>query len=377
MSIRRIHVLVLACCFLLACQSRTVVTQVSPTPTPEPLLPGYAGRDLIRAERVGGTGIATSTAAASPVAAATQGAGTVASAVPTSPPVAASPPAVVSAPTPAPCLYGGSKRLGEVQERALKEASALAASQRYPGVYWTLNDSGNSATVYAVDEQGRSRGSFRVDDAENVDWESMAVGPGKDGNAALYIGDTGDNDSERRDIVIYRVPEPEPIQAGARNAKRAHRPGGGVQAPVSERAARYRGAPGPPQDWRDPARHQGSPGRTTVYRVPLPLDSRRTVKLERMTEVDMASAGVKIDVVSDAAVSADASHVVIRTYGTALEYDVPAGATLASIWEQMPRASRLNDGPQGEGITYRLDGNALITIGENSPTYLYETARQC
>jgi hypothetical protein len=376
-SIRRIHVLVLACCFLLACQSRTVVTRVSPTPTPEPLVPATPAVTSSAPSRIGGTGIATSTAASSPVAAATQGAGTVASAVPTSPPGAASPPAVASAPTPAPCLYGGSKRLVEVQERALKEASALAASQHYPGVYWTLNDSGNSPTVYAVDEQGRSRGTFRVDDAENVDWESMAVGPGKDGNAALYIGDTGDNDSERRDIVIYRVPEPEPIQAGARNTN-----GRTDQAEAFK--LQY---PNGPRDTEALLVHPKTgeillvtkevPGRTTVYRVPLPLDSRRTVKLERITEVDMARAGVKIDVVNDAAVSADASRVVIRTYGTALEYDVPAGAALASIWEQVPRASRLTDGPQGEGITYRLDGKALITIGESSPTYLYETARQC
>jgi hypothetical protein len=265
----------------------------------------------------------------------------------------------------------------EVQERALKEASALAASQRWPGVYWTLNDSGNTPTVYAVDEQGRSRGTFRVNDAENDDWESMAVGPGRDGGSALYIGDTGDNDRERREIVIYRVPEPEPVQAGARNAN-----GRTDQAETFK--VQY---PNGPRDAEALLVHPKTgeilivtkevPGRATVYRVPLPLDSRRTVRMERVAEVDMARAGVKIDVVDDGAVSADASRVTIRTYGSVLEYGVPAGATLASIWEQAPLVARLNDGPQGEGITYRLNGDALISIGESSPTYLYETARQC
>jgi len=69
--------------------------------------------------------------------------------------------------------------------------------------------------------------------------------------------------------------------------------------------------------------------------------------------------------------------VTIRTYGSALEYDVPPGAPLASIWEQMPRVARLDDGPQGEGITYRADAGALITIGESTPAVLYETPRQC
>ena len=118
-------------------------------------------------------------------------------------------------------------------------------------------------------------------------------------------------------------------------------------------------------------------GRAGIYRLPLPLDGRRTVKLERVAEVDMARVGVKIDVVTDTTVSADARRVTLRTYGSALEYDVPPGAPLASIWEQTPRVARLDDGPQGEGITYRADAGALITIGENTPASLYETARQC
>jgi len=76
-------------------------------------------------------------------------------------------------------------------------------------------------------------------------------------------------------------------------------------------------------------------------------------------------------------VSTDARLVAIRTYGSALEYDVPPGGALASIWEQLPRVARLDDGPQGEGITYRADAGALITIGESTPASLYETARQC
>jgi hypothetical protein len=264
----------------------------------------------------------------------------------------------------------------QVQDRELQEASALAASQRWPGVYWTLNDSGNSPSVYAVDDQGRSRGTFRVDGAQNVDWEAMQIGPGRDGGSALYIGDIGDNDAERREVVIYRVPEPEPIEAGARNPN-----GRTVQAEAFK--LQY------PNGARDAEALLVHPktgeililskelGRTAVYRVPLPLDERRTVRMERVAEVDMSRFGIKIDLLTDATVSADVLHVTIRTYSNALEYDVPSGAALASIWNQTPRVARLEDGPQGEGISYRLDGRALISIGESNPTYLYETVRGC
>ena len=51
--------------------------------------------------------------------------------------------------------------------------------------------------------------------------------------------------------------------------------------------------------------------------------------------------------------------------------------TLASIWDQNPLVFRIEDPPQGEGISYRLDGNALLTIGEDNPTFLWQTPRAC
>ena len=123
---------------------------------------------------------------------------------------------IAVAPAPAPCGYGSTRRFAEVQDRRFKEASGLAASQRWPGIYWALNDSGNAPEVFAMDDQGQSRGTFRVEDAQNVDWEAMQVGPGRDGGSALYVGDIGDNDRERREVVIYRVPSRSQLGRGPR-----------------------------------------------------------------------------------------------------------------------------------------------------------------
>ena len=259
----------------------------------------------------------------------------------------------------------------------MKEASALAASQRFPGIYWTLNDSGNSPTVYAVDELGRSRGSFRVEGAENVDWESLGIGPGPNGRPALYIGDTGDNDRERREIVVYRVPEPEPLAVADRPPSGRTEKAEAFKFQYPDGARDAEGLLVHPQTGELLVVTKEILGRATIYRVPTPLDSRRTVRMERVTEVDLARAGVKIDVVVDATVSADARRVTIRTYGNLLEYDVPVGATLASIWGQTPRLARMEDGPQAEGIAYRSDGSALISIGEDTPAHLFETRWQC
>ena len=89
----------------------------------------------------------------------------------------------------------------------LDESSGVAASRRQPGVLWTLNDSGNEASIFATDTLGRDHGAFEVIGAENRDWEAVALGP-CGARDCLYIADTGDNWQNLRTGRFYRVPEP-------------------------------------------------------------------------------------------------------------------------------------------------------------------------
>lgn len=88
---------------------------------------------------------------------------------------------------------------------AIPESSALQASRNQPGVFWTLNDSGNPAAIYALARDGRLLGSFEIDGAKNSDWEAMAL----DDQGRLYIGDVGNNLNRRRDLEVLVVAEPE------------------------------------------------------------------------------------------------------------------------------------------------------------------------
>ena len=104
----------------------------------------------------------------------------------------------------------------------LLETSALVPSPTRSGLFWTLNDSGNPAELFATDTAGRALGRVTVRGAENRDWEALAVGRCPRKGAArpasrpvtgrahcLYIGDIGDNSSVRPLVVIYRVAEPD------------------------------------------------------------------------------------------------------------------------------------------------------------------------
>lgn len=86
----------------------------------------------------------------------------------------------------------------------LGEPSALTRSRTQPGVYWTLSDSGGPAALWAVQVDGTVLGRFDIDGAANVDWEALAAAP----DGTLWIGDVGNNRSDRTDLTVYAVAEP-------------------------------------------------------------------------------------------------------------------------------------------------------------------------
>jgi hypothetical protein len=98
--------------------------------------------------------------------------------------------------------------VGRLEHRAIAECSGIVASRRHAGVYWVHNDSGNPAAIYAVKQDGTLVGEFLVA-ATNEDWEDIAI----DERGQLYIGDIGNNGSKRKQLVVYRVEEPEPTRA--------------------------------------------------------------------------------------------------------------------------------------------------------------------
>ncbi|HEU4874122.1 MAG TPA: hypothetical protein VFT44_13565, partial [Pyrinomonadaceae bacterium] len=105
--------------------------------------------------------------------------------------------------------YGPPATITSLKDKSISESSGLAASRSTPGAYWTHNDSGDGPFIYAFDTRGDSLGVFRIAGAQARDWEDMAVGPGPQrGKSYLYIGDIGDNNDARAEIVVYRVPEP-------------------------------------------------------------------------------------------------------------------------------------------------------------------------
>jgi len=69
---------------------------------------------------------------------------------------------------------------------------------------WFVEDNGNGDNLYEVDFKGNLLREIKVKNAKNHDWEDLT----KDKKGNIYIGDFGNNDNDRKNLVIYKIPNP-------------------------------------------------------------------------------------------------------------------------------------------------------------------------
>jgi len=97
---------------------------------------------------------------------------------------------------------------GYITSEKISEASGIAISRINQGIMWINNDSGNSATLYAVNMQGKHIATLNISGVTNYDWEDLATFNYQDNNY-LLIADTGDNFLERKNYQLHVVKEPQ------------------------------------------------------------------------------------------------------------------------------------------------------------------------
>ena len=202
--------------------------------------------------------------------------------------------------------------------------------------------------------------------ATNVDWEDLASGPGAGGRRTLYVGDIGDNDQVRDDLVVYRVAEP------SRGA--AQRRAGRAAVPLPGRPPQRRGAlrrPGLGTDLRASRRaSRRGPSRAALYRFPLPLRPGRRVTLEKVGG-RFAKLVAPVPLVTGAAVSPDGTRLAIRTYTDAWEWRRRPGSPFASLFAARLRARRARARAPGRVDRVHGDGKALVTTSEQLPAPIW------
>lgn len=231
-------------------------------------------------------------------------------------------------------------RVGVIEQAGLAESSGLAASPRYPDVFWTHNDTGYPAFLFAINSRGEHLGAFEVKNARLIDWEAVAF----DEAGQLYFADLGTNGLLRSHSAIHRLEEPDPARRWG---------------PAEVQDTWYVRYPGEREDAESFFVHNGNGYIVTKY------ETNRTVNLYRF---DLANTAESILLefvttipingnVSDAAISADKNRLALVTNDGVTVFFIngdPASAATAR------RESTPFNNTSMEGGTFVPDG-LLVT----------------
>ena len=96
---------------------------------------------------------------------------------------------------------------GQYTHPDIQESSGIVASRQFEGVYWTLNDSGNPAALYATKLNGELIQKIAIKGSGNFDWEALGI----DDKNQLWIGEIGNNSRLRFDLKVVVIAEPDPF----------------------------------------------------------------------------------------------------------------------------------------------------------------------
>lgn len=264
-------------------------------------------------------------------------------------------PAPVRDPLGACPTFGAAVAAGSVDDPDLDEISGLVASRAHAGTWWVHNDSGDAARVYALDDGGRLRAAVTLDGAIAADWEDVAAS-GTGADAALWLGDIGDNFALRAELLVWRLPEPDPAA-------------GDATVPATKLRLAY--ADGP----RDAEALLVDPDTGEIVIVSKEEDAAGVyvgraedgATLTRVADVvfgDAERPGSPLVTAAD--LTPDGRWIVVRTYTHVWVWRRPRGWSLAEAFAEAACPAPAVAEDQGEAVAWALDGASYRTISEGT-----------
>lgn len=274
--------------------------------------------------------------------------------------------------------YDKPKVSGKIESTEITESSGLAASRCQTDVFWTHNDSGDKAFIFALNSKGAKLGTFLVKGAKNVDWEDLALFKDADGECFLYIGDIGNNVRTRGELTIYRVKEPQVSAADKNSSKKNPKPTEAAEAVKFEYPDFRHDAetlmvhPETGDIYILTKRLSGAAG---VYKLPKNYDGNKVNRLKKIA--DFTVPAIPNGFLTGGDIAPDGRRAVICDYFGAYEITLPKNAKkFDEIWRQTPQTIELGERAQGEAVSYSADGNSIFATSENRNSPMIQVKRK-
>ena len=256
--------------------------------------------------------------------------------------------------TPDSNIFLPGQRLAQVKSDEIEEISGIAASARYPGLFWVHNDSGNGAEIFLINNKLDILLTVTLKGVVNRDWEDIPVGPGPvDGKSYVYIGEIGDNNAADEYKYIYRLEEPA-------------RPPAAKAMMVSSFDIITFQLPDGSKDCESLLVHPVTKNVYIIskrekpvylYELKFPVATNDTVTARRVMPLPYR------DIVS-ADFSPDGNAFIMKNYLNIYYWKI--NEDLFSSLRERPYILEYQPEPQGEAITFARDGEGYYTIGERT-----------
>lgn len=246
-------------------------------------------------------------------------------------------------------------QLAELATGTIEEASGLAASVVNKGLLWTLNDSGNGAEVFLIDTKVNIKLTCVLKGIDNRDWEDITVGPGPEpGVTYVYVGEIGDNFAQYSYKYIYRFREP-----SLKNQK--------DEVLIIDKfdVITFK-LPDAKKDTETLMIHprtkdlfivskRESP--VVVYRLKYPQSVTDTLSADIIGKVNTSQI-----VAGD--FSQDGKEVLLKNYSNVFYWKLGNKESMEEVFKREPKILPYKEEPQGESITFAVDGSGYYTISE-------------
>ncbi len=257
--------------------------------------------------------------------------------------------------------------VGTIKTNEISESSGIVASHCQPNVFWTHNDSGDGAFIFALNEKGEKLGTFKVENAKNRDWEDIGTFKTVGGECFLYLGDIGNNVRVREESIIYRVKEPTVTDADkSSDRKNPSKTEDAQKIKIEYPDIRHDAEtlfvhPQTGDVYILTKRLSGASG---VYKLSKNYDLNKVNRLEKIA--DFTVPAIPNGFLTGGDISTDGRRVVVCDYFAAYEIVLPDAATdFDEIWKQKPTLIQTGKREQGEAVGYSADGEAIFLTSEN------------
>ncbi len=269
---------------------------------------------------------------------------------------------------------------GTLQNSDISEASGLARSNRDENILWAINDSGSIPTLYALDKEGGDRGSVRLYNVNNVDWEDLASFE-SGGTPWLLVADIGDNDGVRSHVTLYFVEEPRLPQENV--------------APARQISFTYPDGPRDAEAIAVDVEHQQVlilTKRTipaVLYAVPLQPATDKKIVANRLGEIASIAQPTREDLErampnndwhwqpTGMDISGDGQSAVILSYRAIYKFRRNAGENWFEALQSTPLRWTLGDLREAEAVAFDASGQSVFVTVEkrNAPLLRIDVAQ--